>query len=230
MNREAAGPERAGRRRKILALAALAAFAGAMALGFVYAGEPMIAFVKQPDLFRQWVCDRGFLGKLAFVGMMAFQIVVAIIPGEPLEIVAGYAFGAWQGCLLCLLGALLGGTAVFLFVRRWGVKVIEVFFPAEKIRGLKVFQDPKKLNLIAFLLFLIPGTPKDVLTYAIGLTPMKLSVWLLVTSVARFPSVISSTLGGDALGERKYAVAIWVFAATLALSALGVFIYKRMNR
>lgn len=218
------------RKRKILVIGALALFLVAMGVLFVVAGRPIIQFAQQPELFRDWVQQRGIWGKIAFVGMMAFQIVVAIIPGEPLEIAAGYAFGAWQGALLVMLGALLGGALVFGMVRRWGVKAVEVFMPIEKIHQIKLLRDPKKLDLIAFILFLIPGTPKDALTYCVGLTPMRLRVWLLITSLARFPSVISSTLGGNALGEQEYHIAILVFAATLVLSGIGLLVYRKMNR
>ena len=63
---------------------------------------------------------------------MFFQVVVAIIPGEPLEIAAGYAFGFWEGTLLCQIGIFLGSLTVFLFVRNWGIRVVEVFFPGKR--------------------------------------------------------------------------------------------------
>ena len=162
--------------------------------------------------------------------MMALQIIIAFIPGEPLEIGAGYAFGAIEGTALCLLGALLGGTAVFLLVRRFGMKVVAVFFPEEKVRGLSFLKDEKRLNLIAYIFFLIPGTPKDVMTYMAGLTPMKLPFWVFLTLTARIPSVLTSTIGGDALGASNYTAALWVFAATALISGAGVLLYRRFTR
>ena len=61
----------------------------------------------------QWIAGLGLWGKAVYVGMCMLQVVVAIIPGEPLEIAGGYAFGAWQGTALCLAGAMLGSVAVF---------------------------------------------------------------------------------------------------------------------
>ncbi len=195
-----------------------------------WAGKPMLELVSNPEGFRAWVREQGLWGKLAFVGMMALQIIIAFIPGEPLEIGAGYAFGAIEGTALCLLGALLGGTAVFLLVRRFGMKVVAVFFPEEKVRGLSFLQDEKRLNLIAYIFFLIPGTPKDVMTYMAGLTPMKLPFWVFLTLTARIPSVLTSTIGGDALGASNYTVALWVFAATALISGAGVLLYRRFTR
>lgn len=217
-------------RKKIGAAVGFACALLLMGVLCVWIGRPLVEFVSQPEGFRDWVQGWGFWGKLAFVGMMALQIIVAFIPGEPLEVGAGYAFGAVEGTLLCLLGALLGGTLVFLFVRRFGMKFVTVFFSEEKVKGLPFLQDEKRLNAVAYILFLIPGTPKDLLTYAAGLTPMKLSFWIFLTLTARIPSVITSTIGGDALGSADYTTALWVFAATALISLAGLYVYSRVAR
>ena len=214
------------RRKKLFAWAVLAAGVILIALVCWTVGKPMIEFVSQPERFRAWVDSHGLWGRIAFVGMMALQIIVAFIPGEPLEIGAGYAFGVAEGTLLCLLGALLGGTVVFLLVKKWGRPFVTLFLSEEKLDSLKFLQDEKRLNLIAYLLFLIPGTPKDVMTYLVGLTPMKLPFWIFLTFTARFPSVITSTVGGDALGTQNYSFAIVVFLGTALLSGLGLLGYR----
>ena len=218
------GQEQRQKRRK--ALAGILVFVVLSGLVCWFVGEPFLQLVSEPEQLRAWVKAGGPWAKLAFVGMMALQIVIAFIPGEPLEIGAGYAFGPIEGTVLCLLGALLGGTAVFLFVKRFGMKFATLFVSEQKLRTLKFLQDEKKLDLIAYLLFLIPGTPKDVMTYVVGLTPMKLSFWIFLTLTARIPSVITSTVGGDALGTQNYLAAVWVFAATAVISFLGLFVYR----
>lgn len=87
-------------------------------------GKPMIKFVSEPEKFRLWVEDKGFLGKIAFVLMVFFQVVFALIPGEPLEIGGGYAFGAVQGTLLTVIGTVLGSITVFLLVKKMGYKAL----------------------------------------------------------------------------------------------------------
>lgn len=218
------------KRRRKIALACVGAFLVLFVLLCWFAGKPMLDFVAEPQKFREWVGQYGLLGKLAFVGMVALQVVVAVIPGEPLEIAAGYAFGIFEGTLLCLIGITLGSALVFLFVRKWGIKAVELFFPREKIQSLAFLQNSKRLNLIVFILFFIPGTPKDVMTYFIGLTPMKLSTWLVITMIARIPSVITSTIGGDALGLQNYQFAILVFAATIVISLLGILAYRIITK
>ena len=216
--------------KKIIILTAAALFLLLFMASAWLLGRPMLEFVSEPERFRAWVGENALLGKAAFVGMMAMQVFVAIIPGEPLEIVAGYAFGAVEGTLLCLAGATIGSILVFLFVRKFGVRAVELFFPKEKIENLKFLQDSRGLNLMVFLIFFIPGTPKDVLCYCVGLTKMKLPTWVLITATARIPSVITSTIGGDALGLGAHGFAAAVFAATLALSAVGLLIYKKICR
>lgn len=190
-----------------------------------FAGRPLIRFAKEPELFRSWVDQQGLWGPVLFVGMVVLQIIVAVIPGEPLEIAAGYAFGALEGTLLCMLGAFLGSIMVFLLVRRFGTRAVEVFFPLEKLRSLRFLQNERRLTMWVFFIFLLPGTPKDVLCYFVGLTKLPLRSWVIISAVARIPSIITSTIGGDALGLGNYAFAALVFAITILISGLGLLIY-----
>lgn len=221
--------ERQRRRKKQVALFCLGAALAVTGLIFWFVGRPMLQFVSQPELFRDWVDSHGVFGRLAFLGMMMFQVFVAIIPGEPLEIGAGYAFGVLEGTALCLLATTLASGVIFLIVKKYGMKFVTLFVAEEKIRSLKFLRNTRRLEFIVFLLFFIPGTPKDVLTYMVGLTPMKLRVWLLITTVARIPSVVTSTVGGDALGTQEYLFAVTVFVATAAVSGLGVLLYRAIR-
>lgn len=198
------------------------------ALVFYFAGKPLIQFVQEPERFRAWVDQQGVWAPLAFMGMIILQIVVAVIPGEPLEIAAGYAFGAWEGTLLCLAGAFVGRTVVFLLVRRFGTRAVEVFFPLEKLQTLEVLRNKRRLAFWVFFLFFLPGTPKDVLCYLAGLTELPLKAWLIISAIAPIPSIITSTIGGNALGMGDYCFAIFVFALTAVISGLGLLVYRRV--
>lgn len=195
-----------------------------------FAGRPLIRFVREPERFQAWVDAQGVRAPLLFVGMVVLQIVVAIIPGEPLEIAAGYAFGALEGTLLCLIGALVGRVAVFLLVRRFGVRAVEVFFPLEKVQSLRFLQNEKKLTFWVFFLFFLPGTPKDVLCYVVGLTDLPLRSWLIISAIAPLPSIVTSTIGGDALGMGDYGFALLVFVITVVISGLGLLAYHLICR
>ena len=215
-------------KKKIYLFAIIVALIFIAAVGYLV-GKPMIEFVREPESFRAWVDSSGFVSRVIFVGMVVFQLIIALIPGEPLEMGAGYAFGACEGTILCIIGCVIGSALVFLFVRRFGVKLVEVFFPREKIRSLRFLQDSRRLNLLTFIVFFIPGTPKDLLSYFIGLTDMKLGTWLLITAVARIPSIVTSTVTGDALGLKDYQFALIAFGVTLALSLAGILVYRRLS-
>ena len=196
----------------------------------IFAGKPLIQFVQEPERFRAWVDEQGILAPIAFLGMLVLQIVVAVIPGEPLEIAAGYAFGAVEGTLLCLFGAFLGRVAVFLLVRKLGARAVDVFFPLDKLNELKFLQNKRRLTLWVFFLFFLPGTPKDALCYVVGLTDLPLRSWLIISAIAPLPSIVTSTIGGDALGMGDYGFALLVFVITVVISGLGLLAYHLICR
>ncbi len=217
------------RRRKIISGISFALLCALFGVVCFYA-KPLMELVAEPERFRAWIEGQGLLGYVTFVAIMCLQVVIAVIPGEVVEIGAGYAFGAISGMLLCLVGVAIGSAIIYGFTKLFGYKMVEAFISREKIQSLKFIQSSKRLNLLVFLLFLIPGTPKDIITYFIGLTPMKLRTFLLISSVARIPSVISSTMGGHALGLQNYMFAVIVFAVTATVSLIGILIYRRICR
>ncbi len=189
-------------------------------------GRPLIRFASEPTKFRAWVDGHGLWGKLAYVGMVIVQVIIALIPGEPFEIVAGYAFGAWEGTLLCMLASSIGSILVFFMVQRFGFRAAELFFSREKLHSLRFLQSSRGRDFLFLLIFMIPGTPKDLLCYFAGLTDISFISWLLICSLGRLPSIITSTIGGDALGGKKYWFAAAVFVLTLMISCLGLWIYQ----
>lgn len=215
--------------QKTAAIISIAVFVIVLVLLTIFVGGPILKTLGDPASFRAWVDERGFWGRVLFVGVIVLQVIIAFIPAEPLEIAAGYAFGAVWGTLLDWLGLVIGTTIVFLFVRKIGVKAVEVFFPREKIDSVKYLNNEKALNATAFILFLIPGTPKDLLTYIAGLTKIRLLPWIVLTSIARIPSIVTSTISGNALGLEKYGLAIGVFAATAVVSGAGILLYRRAH-
>lgn len=193
-----------------------------------FVGRPMIRLADDPEAFRAWVDSFGIWGRFVFVGMVFLQVLVALIPGEPVELMAGYMFGAVEGTLLSMAGILLGSLVIFVLVRKFGVKMVQVFFKDKEIKRLAFLKNPKKSMTLTFILMTIPGTPKDLLSYFVGLTPVKLWQWLAIVLVARIPSLVTSTVSGAAAGERNYVLAVVVFAVTAALSIGGLVYYRHL--
>lgn len=216
------------KQQKYVSIAAIAIAVIAIALIIWLAGVPLVRFASEPEKFRQWVDNNGIWSRFAYMGMVILQVVIAVLPGEPFEIAAGYAFGAVEGSLLCIAASTLGSITVFLLVRYFGVPLVEVFFSEEKLHRIKFLKSTPKRDFIFFIIFMIPGTPKDLLCYFAGLTDIRLSLWLLICSLGRLPSIVTSTVGGDALGTSNYWFAAAVFAITLVISLVGLLFYKKI--
>ena len=185
-----------------------------------------LASFSQED-FRDYIQSFGVLGWLVLLGIQILQVFVALIPGELVESAAGFAFGPWLGTAICYAGIVIGSGLVFCLTRKFGVKLVEVFISREKINELRFLNTEAKRNALIFLLFFIPGTPKDLLTYFVGLTDIRIQTFLALSLIARIPSVLSSTFGGHLLGEGKYWGAVVLYGVTGAVSLAGLFLYRK---
>ncbi len=178
--------------------------------------------------FDEYIKSFGYFGWLVAVGIQILQVVIALIPGEVVEIGMGYAYGWLWGTLLCMLGVAIGSSGIFLLVKKYGIRFVELFVDSDKINQLKFINSEKKLKRTTFILFFIPGTPKDLLTYFIGLTRINLGEFLGITLIARIPSVVSSTIGGNFMGRQQYLEAIILFVVTAIISLIGIGVYNKI--
>ncbi len=216
------------RKKRWAAIGLLALVVALSAVIWRFIGRPMVRLASDPAGFRQWVEINGWRSRLLFMGMVVFQVVIAVIPGEPFEIAAGYAFGFAEGTLLTLTAAAVGSILTFWMVRRFGMKLVRFFFTQEKIDSVKFLKTSQKRDFIFLVVYMLPGTPKDLLGYVAGLTDMPALVYLLVCTFGRIPSVVTSTIGGNALGSRRYGAAALVFLITLAVSGIGLATYNHI--
>lgn len=148
------------------------------------------------------------------------------IPAEPLEIASGYAWGTVPGMLYCVIGNMIGTLVIFALTRRYGKRILNLFIPVKNMKLLNVLEGSEKIYMLLFFLYLIPGSPKDGFTYFVGLLPVKLMPFMVITFIARMPSVLSSTLCGSSIAEQQYWIAILIFVATIILAAIGGFAYN----
>lgn len=181
---------------------------------------------KTAEGFKEFIEGYGAIGSFVALGIQIIQVFIALIPGEFIEVGLGYAFGAVEGTFLCLAGIALASTLVFLLVKKWGIRLVELFVSTEKINSLALINSEKKLKRVVFILFLIPGTPKDLLTYIVPLTKIKLSEFLFISLIARIPSVVSSTVGGHFFEEGRYLHGIILLIITTAISLIGLWLYN----
>ncbi|MBQ2218585.1 MAG: TVP38/TMEM64 family protein, partial [Firmicutes bacterium] len=136
-----------------------------------------------PAYARAWFAARQPYGALVYVLLQALQIIFVVVPGEPFELAAGYAFGAVNGSLLCLLGESIGSVAVLLAVRKFGRKIALLFFSEERLDRLKFLHySPKRLFIFA-VIFMLPASPKALLCYFAGLTDIDIHKLLIICTL-----------------------------------------------
>lgn len=192
--------------------------------------EPILSFVADPESLRQWILETGPVGVLVFGLLSILQVIFAIIPGGPFELAAGYVFGVLPGSLLCDVTMTIGSVLVFLLVRKFGMCFVELFISRKQIDSIHFLKNTQKLQSILFFIFLIPGTPKDVITYLAGLTELPLRSWIFICFVGRFPAILLTALSGSALGSARYGIVAAVIVVFAVFYLIGMRLYKRWNQ
>ncbi len=175
--------------------------------------------------FDEFIKGYGAFGIFVALGLQVLQVFVALIPGEFLEIGMGFTYGWFLGTILCLGGVAIGSSMIFLLVKRFGMRALEIFLPLEKINELGIISNEHRFKRLTFIIFFLPGTPKDLLTYFLGLTRMTLGEFLAITLAARIPTVASSTIGGNLIGEGEYVKAVILFVIIGIISLAGLKLY-----
>ena len=181
--------------------------------------------------FNNQVESMGAFGVFAILGLQSLQILAAFLPGEPIEFLAGMCYGTFYGMLLIFIGCFISSAIIFFAVRKFGTGFIESFFGSDKIDKLKnnkLIKNKEKLEIIMLILFIIPGTPKDFFVYIAGLLPIKPLRFLLISTFARFPSVITSTFAGNNASNGNWHISLIAYGFTIIISIIGIIIYKKI--
>lgn len=199
------------------------------ALLFVFFGSRMLEMLREPELLTEYIDGFGAYSQLVFIAVRTLQTVVKVIPGEPVEIAAGLAFGTFGGLALCLVGTAVGSAIIVLLTRTLGMKFVTLFVSEEKLRSCAMLKSSDRLYLLLFFFYLIPGTPKDIFTYAAALTDIKLWKFFVITGIARIPSIITSTMCGASLCQKNYLAAAVIYGVTLMLSVAGMLVYRKIK-
>lgn len=181
-----------------------------------------------------FIRSKGVFGVLILLGLQVLQVVVAFIPGEVVEVVAGILYGTFWGYVICTVGVLISSIMVFYTVKKLGKNYVEKVVTSEKLAKFKFLHDSSRLNSVIFLLFFIPGTPKDLLTYIVPLTNVKPLHFFIISTFARIPSIVSSTYAGATIDEGNFKMTIIIFVLTGIVGAIGIYvndkIMKKLNK
>jgi len=208
----------------------------AILLGIAIYLMPLIKDLSTTDgqhAFKEKISNSGAWGPLILFGLQFAQIFLFIIPGEPIEILAGICYGPIWGTVFVIVAAAIISAFIYLLVHKFGRRFIYSFIDPRKIKKIensKIFQNPRTIRFIIFILFFIPGTPKDLLTYIAALLPIKPLEFIIISTIARFPSVVSSTWAGANLLGGNWHFSLMIYGATFLIVAIVILIMKKFDK
>ena len=217
---------RALRRRVLIGLVTAAVVTALLCWEYL---PGLLAWLADARAVRAFVSDHAFVSRLAMLGINIVQVLLAFLPGEPVELASGYAFGFWEGTALCLVASGLATSAIYWATRRWGWKLVGLFFDRSLLDRFSWLKSAKRLELIMLIVFLIPGTPKDFLTYFAGLTNMRFLPVVLIATFGRIPSIVTSTITASAVGSGNWPLVACTLVASAFLLAVGGLMYRRLR-
>jgi len=200
-------------------------FIGIFILAY-FLGEDIYELFKDPAVLKSWIIDFGAYHILMFILVQIIQVIIFIIPGELVEIGAGYLFGTTLGSIYSILGIAIGSAVSFMIARFLGYDFVKKVVPKQMFNTLKDFiNKDERSGTVLFLLFFIPGTPKDALAYFAGITPISYMKFILISMFARLPAIVFSAYIGANIGDKNYTLAL-IVAVISGLFFLIGFIYR----
>lgn len=179
------------------------------------------------------ISNMGVKGIFIVILLQIIQIVIAIIPGQPMEIITGMLYGTWGGLIVCLIGIFLGTTIIFITVRKLGLQFIKVFFKEEsinKIRNSKIYKNPDKFEILMFIIFCIPMVPKDIFVYLGGISPVRTNRFLTIATIGRIPGLFLTVFAGNKLSQGNIKIVVLITVVIILLGLIGYFISQNFQR
>jgi uncharacterized membrane protein YdjX (TVP38/TMEM64 family) len=215
--------------RRVLALAGFPLLIAAIPVPVVIWRRELWQMFSSTAGLREWVASTGALAPLVFIAVQTLQVVVFVIPGEVPLIAGGYLFGPWLGALLSVGGILVGSAIDFFLARLAGMPFVRALFPGDQVDRIGRMLGSRGARIAFFLLFLIPGIPKDVLCYLAGLSPLRFPFFLGASMLGRLPGIVGGAIIGDAAAGRRWPLVIGLGAVAVALFVAGWLLRERIQ-
>lgn len=163
--------------------------------------------------------ENSHIAFLLIIGIQIVQVVICFLPGQPIQFASSYMFGVGVGFILSVIGAVIGTVISFYLAKLLGSEAMHLFFGEEKVKEYQRRLNSGRGLLLAFLIYLIPGVPKDLVSYAAGISEMRFRPFLMAATVGRSPGMLGSLLIGHFFGRQNYRamIILSVFVAVLLL-------------
>ena len=194
-----------------------------------YKTIPLLTSLKNAsdqEEFKNYIESLGWKGWMTILGIQIMQIFIAFIPGEIVEVISGILYGTLGGLIICLTGICIGSLLIFATIKLFTNKHLDTY--KDKLKTYNFLNNPKKIHIYLFILFLTPGIPKDIFIYLAPFLPIKLSSFLLISLIARIPSILSSTIIGTSLINGNYLTSIIIFIVFGTLGLIGIIFNEKI--
>jgi uncharacterized membrane protein YdjX (TVP38/TMEM64 family) len=172
------------------------------------------------ETVRSW----GWMGPLVFIGIQALQVIISPIPGEITGPVGGALFGTTWGLIYSTIGLTIGTLACFGLGRAWGEPLVRPWLSEHNWNRMSFILEAEGA-ILCFILYLIPGFPKDILSYLFGISRMPFWLFAVVSTVGRIPGTWGISYFGAHVGDQQYIYAL-AFAALIAAVCLPLWYYR----
>lgn len=212
--------------KKVLLKSILIIAVVAITAAIIMINKDMMSVLSNPEQIKSYIENKGAYEMLIFIAFQIIQIVIAIIPGEPIQLAGGYIFGTFYGFILSTIGIMAGSVSAFFIARKLGYPIVSLLVKKEKLLEYKKKIESKKGNAILFILCLIPGVPKDALVYAVGLTPFKFKRFFLIYFIARIPAMLLASYMGAQFGQLN-AEQIIISGGAILAAALVAYVFRK---
>jgi uncharacterized membrane protein YdjX (TVP38/TMEM64 family) len=215
--------------KKVLAVAAFPLLIAALLMPVIVWHDAIWKLFSSADQLRQWVSGWGAWAPLVFIGVQAVQVIVFVIPGEIAQIAGGYLFGALRGTLFSVIGIFLGSVVAFGLGKALGKPFVSALFPAAQVERLEKLLASRSARVVFFLLFVIPGIPKDILCYVAGITPMGFPFFAAASMLGRLPGIVGSAVIGSAAASSRWVLTGIVAGVAIVLFVAGFLLRPRIQ-
>jgi len=219
-----------GRARHSFAALLFPAVIGLILIGAFLFRDELTGIFRNPGSLEAWITGLGAQARAIFVAVQTFQVVIFIVPGEVVQIAGGYLFGIWEGALWSTLGIAIGAGVNYWVGRVAGRAFIERFLSGRALERFSRIAQSPKARLGFFLLFVIPGIPKDVLCYVAGGALMGFAGFLAISTIGRLPGILGSAVIGGTAAQEQWAVSLAVLAIATLLFLLGLIFRRRIEK
>lgn len=220
--------DRVNKKKLALYIVLVAAFVGIIIYLASRYGIVLTKLAGEPEKLRALLNSYGWKGTIIFMAIQVLQVLVAAIPGEIVQIAGGYIYGTLWGTLYSLTGIVAGSVLVFFLARILGYQIVKLLVSRSYLEKFDFIINSKKSEIAMFILFLIPGMPKDILTYLAGLTPVKPVRFLVIITIGRLPALFASSYIGSSTQKGNYGIVIALSAAALILFTAGVLLKDKI--